>query len=424
MTPLQRAAILSGSALKPTWFWDFASRGVLPPNATFTRATTASYFNSAGVLSTASSGSARFDYDPVTGSPLGYLSEMASTNLCIRSQELDNASWGKTRATVTADAVASPDGTTNADKIVEDSSTNSHYANSATIALTNVPVTISAFVKSAGRTACRFEFAGGAGTFGAHFNLATGAVHSVDASTTATIRNVGGGWYRIGVQATWPSSSNCNIFIYPANPAGTTSYTGDGTSGIYAWGVQCESGGVGVTSYIPTAGSTVTRNQDVLSLPLTSLPGWSATQGGVLVAAYRLHTLRPGLSQGVVSFSDVGENNIVSAIPWYAGSSSGRIYMYSGGVLQSSVTSISPAGTSTPFARGKMAAGWGTSRGQGSFDGGSTGTVSGSYSLPASPTNLYIGADGVSGGRLNGTLESIAYYRGARSDAFVQAVSR
>ena len=38
-------------------------------------------------------------------------------------------------------------------------------------------------------------------------------------------------------------------------------FTGDGVSGVYGYGVQAELG-TG-TSYIPTEGSTVTRNQDV-----------------------------------------------------------------------------------------------------------------------------------------------------------------
>ena len=76
------------------------------------------------------------------------------------------------------------------------------------------------------------------------------------------------------------------------------------------------------------------------------------------------------------------------------------------------------------FTRSKMALGWGTSRGVRALDGAIATTASGSYSLPVSPANLYIGNSYAASETLNGTLESIAYYRGARSDAFVQAVSR
>jgi hypothetical protein len=42
------------------------------------------------------------------------------------------------------------------------------------------------------------------------------------------------------------------------------SYQGDGTSGLYIWGVQVEQGSY-ATSYIPTQGSVVTRVADVCS---------------------------------------------------------------------------------------------------------------------------------------------------------------
>ena len=44
----------------------------------------------------------------------------AGVNLCLQSQAFDNASWTKTRATITTDATTAPDGTSTADKIVED----------------------------------------------------------------------------------------------------------------------------------------------------------------------------------------------------------------------------------------------------------------------------------------------------------------
>ena len=63
----------------------------------------------------------RLDYDPVTLQPKGFLVEEARTNLLLRSEEFDNANWTKSRATVTANAATAPDGTSNADKLVEDS---------------------------------------------------------------------------------------------------------------------------------------------------------------------------------------------------------------------------------------------------------------------------------------------------------------
>ena len=48
-------------------------------------------------------------------------------------------------------------------------------------------------------------------------------------------------------------------------------------------------------------------------------------------------------------------------------------------------------------------------------------TTSGSYLLPVGMTTFNPGGNVA---QLNGSVESIAYYAGARSDAFVQAVTQ
>src|SRR5262245_7829052 len=49
----------------PTVDWDFTSLTSIPASLTFSRGSTASYYNSSGTITTAASGAARFDYDPV-----------------------------------------------------------------------------------------------------------------------------------------------------------------------------------------------------------------------------------------------------------------------------------------------------------------------------------------------------------------------
>jgi hypothetical protein len=77
----------------------------IPSTDSFTsRASTATYFDSNGVLQTAGSGVARsnaYGYD-TSGAlkPIGLLLEAGATNLLLRSEEFDNAAWGKTGATI------------------------------------------------------------------------------------------------------------------------------------------------------------------------------------------------------------------------------------------------------------------------------------------------------------------------------------
>lgn len=87
---------------------------------TFTRATDQACTKGDGTLVTMASGSPAVE-------PAGYLSEQASTNLALRSQAFDNATWTKVGAgssaapTVTADSADcgnAPDGTQTAEKVV------------------------------------------------------------------------------------------------------------------------------------------------------------------------------------------------------------------------------------------------------------------------------------------------------------------
>jgi hypothetical protein len=62
--------------------------GTLDPRITFTRASTATYFNSTGTMQTATTNTPRWDYDPVTHALNGLLFEEARTNLLLNSATL------------------------------------------------------------------------------------------------------------------------------------------------------------------------------------------------------------------------------------------------------------------------------------------------------------------------------------------------
>jgi hypothetical protein len=99
-------------------------------------------------------------------------------------------------------------------------------------------------------------------------------------------------------------------------------------------------------------------------------------------------------------------------------------WVYSGNVINAH---ISPS-WSDPVAltRYRQALGWGANqlsqyaRSDGLFSKATDAAVA----LPVGMTTLNFGVYAGGSFQLNGTLESVAYYAGARSDNFVQAVSR
>jgi len=82
--------------------------GSLPSGVTLTRSSSGTYLNSSGVLTTASSNVARFQY--VSGTPY-LLYEPAATNLLLQSNGFSTTWFAENGGVLTSSAFTSPDGT-------------------------------------------------------------------------------------------------------------------------------------------------------------------------------------------------------------------------------------------------------------------------------------------------------------------------
>ena len=172
------------------------------------------------------------------------LSPTARTNAFPYSSNLSNAYWSKSAATITVGATLGPDGVTNADKIVEDSTNAGHWINHA-VPLQNEIYTHSVYLKSGERTWGRVTLH----TASLFVNLSNGTLGTVTGGT-ATIASVGNGWYRVSISMLVPAM-DVNALVTTAQSDTVNTYLGDNSSGIYVWGQQLEKGSV-PTSYIPT----------------------------------------------------------------------------------------------------------------------------------------------------------------------------
>ena len=217
----------------------------------------------------------RVEYD-YQGNRLGLLVEEARTNEFSYSQQF-NTGWSISNCAEEQNATIAPDGTLSASKATPNGNFGDHGFYK--IFTSGVDRVASIFAKQASG-AYKLAIAPSGSNSGPIFNLQTGEIDSNVTPATATITPVGNGWYRCTVTV---DSTSTYAKFYIVNSNNAWSYSGDGTSGIYMWGAQLEAGSF-PTSYIPTAGSTVTRAADVASIGVGAF-GYNKTAGTVLITA-------------------------------------------------------------------------------------------------------------------------------------------
>jgi hypothetical protein len=214
MSLLDTASLL----LTPNAYKEGKLYSVIPSDGsgdfTFTRATTATRVNSAGLV------------------------ELVPYNLLQRSEEFDNGYWTKGNVTIIPNATTAPNGTMTADKLYPTSSGNYRHVKQSAFSPYTGLKTMSIYAKKAelsNLTLLDYD-SGGAGI---NFNLNNGV--ATDYATTPfvsySMTDVGDGWYRCTATAL-----NGNFYWIVTSGGNSVAVVVNGTDGIFIWGAQLVEG--------------------------------------------------------------------------------------------------------------------------------------------------------------------------------------
>ncbi len=373
---------------------------------TFTGGNQSMYMGPAGLLVQSVTNTPRVEYD-ASGNCLGLLMEAARTNLCLQAQDLATT-WVNTASTDTANATTAPDGTSTADKLVEDGTTGVHYiSQSFAKATSNLTYVFSVWVKAAERGFVRLrimDVAGGSNGVRADIDLTAGTITSQTGLGagftvgTSAISSYGNGWYRASISCTSSTAATLALDVFLSNALGTVSYSGDGASGMYVWGAQLEQAAF-ASSYIPTTTGSVARTADSCIRTLGS--EFSATAGTVVVAGRASGGQAVGIEQCVWSLWTDVNNRYTYVRP--SASDVARLTINNGGVNQATLDA-----TFTSSASFKAASAWVANDFATTINGTAV-LTDGAGTLPAVAV-LGLGELGDTSSTMNGHIRRFDYY--------------
>jgi hypothetical protein len=267
------------------------------PAPTFTRASTATFVGSDGLIQSAAINTPRFDHDPVTLACKGLLIEESRTNLLLHSANFKNTTssyWDNVSATtVTVDQTTSPDGGVNADLLTTSAAAFDCFTRRNNIFVGSTQYTYSIFLKQgpsnhryvglyigAGINAAQFPF----------FDFNNPTVVQIPSGTlVGTINSTRvdafpNGWYRVSITfttAVTPIVVYAGVYIAASN--GALPVTSTAGLNAYIWGIQVELGSF-PTSYIPTTTASVVRSADVCSITGSNFSGFYNQSEGTMLA--------------------------------------------------------------------------------------------------------------------------------------------
>ena len=396
---------------RPTIDFNFAATKKLDSRITYRRIGPASYYTEFGLLKLIGDHEPRFDHDPVTNECKGLLIEESRTNAKTSSRDFSsgwNISGVEDYRSNNNTSIETPEGITDGVGVmplIESSGGSSHQFYSASTSQVTKYITYSFFAKPNGRNHVQHQDA----PFVHDLVNGTTSGSATGEYVSATTTKLANGWCRCTM--TRNHSNSYDQFMIKLNNGSSAAYSGDGSSGVYIWGVQQEDGKFG-TSYIPTDGTTVTRGADQVTVTGSDFTDfYNDIEGTFAVSHSVLSTVPDAENCYVFEVSDGGSTHVAFRYNDVNSSFSNKPSFHS---VYSSGLSASMNATGT-YTRGEIVKGVMTAK-QNSFKAtwnGETIQTDGSGSLfgPGTTGQLAIGRYHPSAGyELNGHIQRMMYW--------------
>ena len=270
------------------------------------------------------------------------LLEPQSNNLITYSA--DFSSWSNISATLTSNQ-SSPDGFNNA-YIIEDDSASSYERVDETITTTAAPHTFSVFIKK--KTSSVSSYSGiqmGTGFSYVIFDSYNGTYNQQSNTNynSIEVKSFNSEWWRLKLTATVTTSTR--VALWGAISVNGTSISTAAIGSETFFGAQLEEKSY-ATSYIPTSGSTVTRNAEVCN---NSGSAQDFSEEGVLYAEFA--TFSKSYNFPTIQLSDGTSNNGVRIFPIGLGTNNIQVQVDSGG----SISFVSTSTNNDPTQYNKIA---------------------------------------------------------------------
>jgi hypothetical protein len=419
--------------LAPTLTHDFVKTKRMDPRITFTRSSSATYFNSSGVLTTAANNEPRFDHDPATLSSRGFLPEEQRTN-SIRNNTMVGAVAG-TPGTIPTNWGSPGAGSGLTQQVVGTGTENG---------ITYLDLKVSGTPSSSGVFDITIESAtqvaasnGQSWTHSSYVKLAAGAATNAVFSVLVLGRDSGGALVagQVGQTVFVPTTAGLttqrpvatfamsSASVAYAQPRIRIEYTsGNAIDITLRIGLPQLEQGKFVTSVIRTTGAAVTRSQDFADMTGANFNSWfNPNEFTIVVQARRNYSgnflTYPNLYRITDAIGFGSSNNSVAMYGAEASTQLTNFSVLSANTNQTDFVFRTISDTSTFKAIQGLRANNSTFGVNGSLT-----TTDTSVVMPIGLNRMIIGYDG-GGSPWNGYVERISYYPVLVTNAQLQALT-